>query len=107
MEQLVVLVQSVSGEPWNKGKLVGQKAPLRLKEIWAIRIRLQLAERTRELALFNLAVGCKLRSCNLVTLRVRDIAHCERIASRAFVMQQKTQRPVQKLTTRSKWPLES
>ena len=38
-------------QPWNKGKLVGQKAPLRLKEIWAIRIRLQLAERTRELAL--------------------------------------------------------
>ena len=56
MEQLVALVQSGSGEPWNKGKLVGQKAPLRLKEIWAIRIRLQLAERTRELALFNLAV---------------------------------------------------
>jgi len=50
-------------EPWNKGKLVGQKAPLRLKEIWAIRIRLQLAERTRELALFNLAVDSKLRSC--------------------------------------------
>lgn len=51
------------GEPWNKGKLVGQKAPLRLKEIWAIRIRLQLGNRTRELALFNLAVDSKLRSC--------------------------------------------
>jgi hypothetical protein len=51
MEKLLVLVQSDSREPWNKGKLVGQKAPLRLKEIWAIRIRLQLAERTRELAL--------------------------------------------------------
>jgi hypothetical protein len=49
--------------PWNKGKLVGQKSPLRLKEIWAIRIRLQLADRLRELALFNLAVDSKLRSC--------------------------------------------
>lgn len=59
-------------EPWNKGKLVGQKAPLRLKDIWAIRVRLQLAEQTRELALFNLAVDSKLRSCDLVKLRVRD-----------------------------------
>ena len=95
MEQLVVLTQSGSGEPWNKGKLVGQKAPLRLKEIWAIRIRLQLEERTRELALFNLAVDSKLRSCDPVTLRVRDITHGERIAAWAIVMQQKTQRPVQ------------
>jgi hypothetical protein len=59
-------------EPRNKGKLVGQKSPLRLKDIWAIRIRLQLAQRTRELALFNLAVDSKLRSCDLVRLRVRD-----------------------------------
>jgi len=82
-------------EPWNKGKLVGQKAPLRLKEIWAIRIRLQLGERTRELAMFNLAVDSKLRSCDLVRLRVRDITHGERVAARAIIMQQKTQRPVQ------------
>ena len=81
--------------PWNKGKLVGQKAPLRLKDIWAIRIRLQLGSRTRELALFNLAIDCKLRSCDLVKLRVRDLVHGERIAARAIVMQQKTQRPVQ------------
>lgn len=53
-------------EPWNKGKLVGQKALLRPKEIWAIRIRLQLEERVRELAMFNLAVDSKLRSCDLV-----------------------------------------
>jgi hypothetical protein len=79
---LVALVQSGSGEAWNKGKLVGQKAPLRLKEIWAIRIRLQLEERRRELALFNLAVDSKLRSGDLVTLRVRDITHGERIAAR-------------------------
>jgi hypothetical protein len=89
------LTQSGRGEPWNKRKLVGQKAPLRLKEIWAIRIRLQLAERTRELALFNPAVDRKLRSCDLVTPRVRDITHGERIAGRAIVMQQKTHRAVQ------------
>jgi integrase len=82
-------------EPWNKGKIVGEKSPLKLKEIWAIRIRLQLAERTRELALFNLGIDSKLRACDLVNLRVRDICHGDRVASRAIVMQQKTHRPVQ------------
>lgn len=48
-------------QPWNKGRLVGQKHPLKLKEIWAIRIRLQLAKNTRELALFNVALDSKLR----------------------------------------------
>jgi integrase len=81
--------------PWNKGKIVGQKAPLKLKDIWAIRIRLQLGERARERALFNLAVDSKLRSCDLVKLRVRDVMHGDRIAARTIVMQQKTQRPVQ------------
>ena len=81
--------------PWNKGKLVGQKSPLRLKEISAIRIRLQLADRLRELALFNVAVDSKLRSCDLVKLRVRDVTRGDHVASRAIVMQQKTQRPVQ------------
>lgn len=87
--------QAVSHSPWNKGKLVGQKAPLRLKDIWAIRVRLQLAQRTRELALFNLAIDSKLRACDLVKLRVSDVCHGERVASRAIVMQQKTRRPVQ------------
>ena len=82
-------------EPWNKGKLIGQKAPLKLKDIWAIRVRLQLGDRVRELALFNLAIDSKLRSCDLVKLRVRDVCHGERIAARTIVMQQKTQRPVQ------------
>lgn len=82
-------------EPWNKDKLVGQKAPLKLKEIWAIRIRLQLHDRSRDLALFNLAIDSKLRSCDLVKLRVRDISHGDRIAARANIVQQKTQRPVQ------------
>ena len=82
-------------EPWNKGKLVGQKAPFKLKEIWAIRVRLQLEHRTRELALFDLGLDSKLRACDLVKLRVRDICHGERVAPRAIVMQQKTSRPVQ------------
>lgn len=81
--------------PWNKGKLVGQKAPLKLRDIWAIRVRLQISKRARELALFNLAIDCKLRGCDLVQLHVRDVSHGERMASRAMVMQQKTQRTVQ------------
>jgi hypothetical protein len=59
---------------WNKGKLVGQKPPLRLKELWAIRIRLQLAKRARELALFSLALDSKLCACDLLSLRVGDVA---------------------------------
>ena len=81
--------------PWNKGKLSGQKPPLKLKEIWAIRIHLQLARRTRELALFNLAIDSKLRGCDLVALRVKDVAQGSQVAARAIVMQRKTQRPVQ------------
>jgi len=92
---LATTVNSGRINPWNKGKLVGQKAPLKLREIWAIRVRLELADRKRELALFNLAIDSKLRGCDLVKLRVRDIAHGDRIAARAIVMQQKTQRPVQ------------
>ena len=84
-----------SHEPWNKGKLVGQKAPLKLKDIWAIRIHLQLENRVRDLALFNLAIDSKLRGCDLVGLRVRDIVHGGQIQPRAMVVQSKTQRPVQ------------
>ena len=81
--------------PWNKGKLIGQKPPLKLKEIWAIRIRLQLDHRARELALFNLAIDSKLRGCDLVGLHVRDVLQGSHVAPRAIVMQKKTQRPVQ------------
>src|SRR4249919_455945 len=81
--------------PWNKGKLLGQKPPLKLKEIWAIRIRLQVAQRARELALFNLAIDSKLRGCDLVGLHVHDVVHGSRVAPRAIVMQKKTERPVQ------------
>jgi integrase len=83
----------LSHEPWNKGKLVGQKAPLRLKDIWAIRVRLRLSNQTRDLALFNLAIDSKLRACDLVKLKLRDVAHGDQVSSRATV--QKTRRPVQ------------
>jgi len=58
-------IATYSRQPWNKGKLVGQKAPLRLRDIWAIRVRLQIAESTRDLALFDLAIDSKLRACDL------------------------------------------
>ena len=82
-------------EPWNKGKLVGQKPPLKPKDIWAIRIYLQNDHQLRDLAMFNLAIDSKLRGCDLVNLRVRDVMHANQILSRAMVVQRKTQRPVQ------------
>lgn len=82
-------------EAWNKGKLVGQKPPLKPKDIWAIRIHLQNAHAVRDLALFNLAIDSKLRGCDLVNLRVRDVTHGAQILSRTMVVQRKTQRPVQ------------
>lgn len=80
--------------PWNKGKLVGQKKPLKLREIWAIRIRLEISKNHRELALFNLAIDSKLRACDLVKLRVRDVAHGTEIQVRTMILQQKTHLPV-------------
>ena len=70
--------------PWNKGKLLGQKPPLKLREIRAIRIRLQLDHRARELALFNLAIDSKLRGCDLVGLHVRDVFQGSHVAPRAI-----------------------
>jgi len=81
--------------PWNKGKLVGQKPPLKLPEIWAIRIHLQIDTRHRDLAMFNLAIDSKLRACDLLNLRVSDVLNGGRVASRAMILQQKTRRPVQ------------
>jgi integrase len=86
---------AVHREPWNKGKIVSQKAPFKLKDIWALRVRLQMHSRVRELGLFNLRIDSKLRGCDLVTLKVRDICHRDEVANRAMVMQHKTQRPVQ------------
>ena len=82
-------------EPWNKGKIIGQKSPLKLKEIWAIRIRLQLSNKIRDLALFNLAIDSKLRACDLVRLKIQDFSHDGVISKRAILLQQKTQQPVQ------------
>jgi len=80
---------------WNKGKLVGQKLPLKLEEIWSIRIRLELANNLRELTMFNLALDCKLRACDFIKLKVLDIAHGATIQSRAMLIQQKTGSSVQ------------
>jgi hypothetical protein len=75
---------------WNKGRVVGQKPPLKLREIWALRVRLEIANHHRDLALLNLAIDSKLRSCDLVKLRVRDVAQGVNILKRAMVIQQKT-----------------
>jgi integrase len=80
--------------PWNNRRRIGPKPPLKLREIWAIRIRLQLAKRTRDLALFNLAIDSKLRGCDLVRLRVGDIAQNGCVVARATVVQRKSQQPV-------------
>ena len=88
-------VSPVHREPWNKGKIVGQKAPFKVQDIWALRVRLQTQGRIRELALFNLGIDSKLRGCDLVGLKVRDVCHGDQVATRAIVLQRKTQRPVQ------------
>jgi len=76
-------------------RLSGQKPPLKPKEVWAIRIRLQIQGKPRDLALFNLAIDSKLRSCDLVALRVSDIVTGGSVRERAVIVQQKTGRPVQ------------
>ena len=81
-------------EPWNKGKLIGQKPPLRPKHVWSIRTRLQMDGRTRDLAMFNLAIDSKLRGCDVVALRVEDVAPSGYAVDRATVRQRKTGRPV-------------
>lgn len=94
-------VNAARREPWNKGKIVGQKAPLKLKDIWALPVRLQMEGRARELALFNMGIDSKLRGCDLVALKVRDVCHGDQVATRAVVMQRKTRRPVQFEITQS------
>src|ERR1700732_2471646 len=80
--------------PWNKGKLIGAKPPLRPKHVWSIRTKLQVEGRTRDLAMFNLAIDSKLRGCDVVALRVEDIAPNGYAVARATVRQKKTGRPV-------------
>jgi hypothetical protein len=81
--------------PWNKGRLSGQKPPLKLREIWAIRTRLQMASNARELAMFNLAIDSKLRACDWTPMQVQDVCIGGHAVPRATFMQQKTQRPVE------------
>ena len=85
---------AVAREPWNKGKLIGQKPPLRPKHVWSICTKLQMDERTRDLAMFNLAVDSKLRGCDVVALKVEDVAPSGYALDRATVRQKKTGRPV-------------
>lgn len=79
---------------WNKGRIVGQKLPLKPKHVWEIRVRLELAENHRDLALFNLAIDSKLRGCDLVQMKVVDAMASGQIKARASVMQSKTQKTV-------------
>jgi integrase len=79
---------------WNKGKLTGPKPPLRPAHVWLIRAKLQLERRTRDLSLFNLAIDSKLRGCDLVALRVDDVAPNGYAVDRASVRQSKTGGPV-------------
>ena len=81
--------------PWNKGRLIGQKRPLKPKDVWSIRVRLQVERRARNLALFNLAIDSKLRGCDLVRLQVDDVSIGGRVRDRATIVQKKTGRPVQ------------
>ena len=80
--------------PWNKGKITGQKPPLKPQDIWSIRIFLRLKGKIRDLALFNLAIDSKLRACDLVKVRVSDVMHGDSIMPRASVIQRKTGQPV-------------
>ncbi len=89
--------------PWNKGKLMGQKLPLSMLEIWSVRMRLQNIGNLRDLALFNLAIDSKLRVCDLLSLRVSDVASGKEVQSRTIIRQQKTKRPVRfEITARTR-----
>ncbi|MFO1147563.1 MAG: tyrosine-type recombinase/integrase [Alsobacter sp.] len=80
--------------PWNAGRVVGAKPPLKLQHIWALRTRLQIDRRIRDLAMFNLAIDSKLRGCVIVRLRIGDVAAGGSVRTRSTVIQQKTGRPV-------------
>ena len=80
--------------PWNKGKLTGAKPPLRPKHVWSIRTKLQVEGRTRDLAMFNLAIDSKLRGCDVIALKVENVAPGGYAVDRATVRQKKTGQPV-------------
>jgi hypothetical protein len=89
--------------PWNQGKLTGAKPPLRPKHVWAIRTKLQIEGRTRDLAMFNLAIDSKLRGCDVVAIRVEDVAAGGYTADRATVRQKKWARGVAAVFTMRVW----
>ncbi|QPS87250.1 integrase [Serratia plymuthica] len=91
--------------PWNKDRIIGQKRPLQISHIWGIRIRLELEGKTRDLALFNMALDSKLRGCDLVKLKVSDVAYGSSVSSRATVLRQKTSNSIQFELT--KWTRDS
>ena len=86
---------SESVRPWNKGLLVGQKRPLLPRQVWSIRVRLEMSAPLRDVALFNLAIDSKLRACDLVRLKIEDICSGRAVRDRGSVTQMKTGRPVQ------------
>src|SRR6202790_234046 len=88
------IAAAIRRAPWNKGKLTGAKPPLRPKHVWSIRTKLQIEGRARDLAMFNLAIDSKLRGCDVVALRVEDVAPSGYAVDRATVRQKKTGRPV-------------
>lgn len=79
---------------WNKGRIIGQKRPLLPKHVWSIRVRLEMSGNKRDLALFNMAIDSKLRGCDLVCLKVREVFVAGRAKDRASVTQSKTRKPV-------------
>jgi len=91
---MLFIKQREKRTPWNKGKLIGQKLPLKPEQIWAIRIHLEMGEKFRDLALLNLALDSKLRGCDLVKLTVKDVSIGNEIKSRSSILQQKTKQPV-------------
>lgn len=86
--------EQVRRTPWNKGKVIGAKPPLRTKHVWSIRTKLQVEGRKRDLAMFNLAIDSKLRGCDVVSLKVQDVAPQGLAVDRASVRQKKTGHPV-------------
>ena len=94
MPEEITLSTASRRTPWNKGKLIGARPPLRPKHVWSIRTRLLIEGRTRDLAMFNLAIDSKLRGCDVTALRVEDIAPNGYAIDRATVRQKKTGRPV-------------
>ena len=93
-EQAILMLSTPTDVPWNKGKLIGAEPPLRQKHVWAIRSLLQNKRTKRDLAMFNLAIDSKLRGCDVVAIKVEDVAPNGYAVDRATVRQRKTGRPV-------------